>query len=146
MIDIKEWKWESISKKESLTNTKTITCPYCNVHVQAIPNTRIVDVSSGAIKHTIHRCPECFMPVIIGLDGKIIPQSQWLPFEDVKFLPPPIESLYNECRKCYQNECYHSVVMASFMSLTILRQSFEALAGAFASESTSRRALVSAIS
>lgn len=113
MIDIKEWKWEPISKKESLTKTKTITCPYCNFHVRTIPNTRIVDVSSGAIKHTIHRCPECFMPVIIGLDGKIIPQSQWLPFEDVKFLPPPIESLYNECRKCYQNECYHSVVMVA---------------------------------
>lgn len=111
MIDIKEWKWEPISKKNSFT--KTITCPYCNVRVQAISNTRIVDVSSGAIKHTIHRCPECFMPVIIGLNGKIIPQSQWLPFDDVKFLPPSIESLYNECRKCYQNECYHSVVMVA---------------------------------
>lgn len=111
MIEIKEWKWQPISKREAFT--KTITCPYCNVRVQAISNTRIVDVSSGAIKHTIHRCPECFMPVIIGLDGKIIPQSQWLPFEDVKFLPPSIESLYNECRKCYQNECYHSVVMVA---------------------------------
>lgn len=111
MIDIKEWKWQPISKRDSFT--KTITCPYCNVRVQAISNTRIVDVSSGAIKHTIHRCPECFMPVIIGLDGKIIPQSQWLPFEDVKFLPPSIEGLYNECRKCYQNDCYHSVVMVA---------------------------------
>ena len=53
------------------------------------------------------------MPVIIGLDGKIIPQSQLLPFEDVRFLPPSIEKLYNECRKCYLNECYHSVIMVS---------------------------------
>lgn len=53
------------------------------------------------------------MPVIIGLDGKIIPQSQLLPFGDVKFLPPSIEKLYNECRKCFLNECYHSVVMVS---------------------------------
>ena len=53
------------------------------------------------------------MPVIIGLDGKIIPQSQLLPFEDVKYLPPSIEKLYNECRKCFLNECYHSVVMVS---------------------------------
>lgn len=110
-IEIKEWTWESIKKKETIN--KTITCPYCNVRVQAPSNTRIVDVDSGAIKYTIHKCPECFMPVIIGLDGKIIPQSQLLPFEDVRFLPSSIEKLYNECRKCYLNECYHSVIMVS---------------------------------
>lgn len=53
------------------------------------------------------------MPVIIGLDGKIIPQSQLLPYEDVRFLPPNVEKLYNECRKCFLNECYHSVIMVS---------------------------------
>ena len=36
------------------------------------------------------------MPVIIGLDGKIIPQSQLLPYEDVRFLPANVEKLYNE--------------------------------------------------
>lgn len=61
----------------------------------------------------IHKCPECFMPVIIGLDGKIIPQSQLLPYEDVRFLPANVEKLYNECRKCFLNECYHSVIMVS---------------------------------
>lgn len=111
MLQIKEWTWQPIKKKE--LSSKTITCPYCNVRVQAPSNTRIVDVDSGVIKYTIHKCPECFMPVIIGLDGKIIPQSQLLPFEDVRFLPPSIEKLYNECRKCYLNECYHSVIMVS---------------------------------
>ena len=111
MIDIVEWAWESVKKREAIS--KTITCPYCGVRVQAISTTRIVDQSSGAIKYHIHKCPECFMPVIIGLDGKIIPQSQLLPFEDVRFLPPSIEKLYNECRKCYLNECYHSVIMVS---------------------------------
>ena len=111
MLQIKEWTWQPIKKKE--LSSKTITCPYCNVRVHAPSNTRIVDVDSGVIKYTIHKCPECFMPVIIGLDGKIIPQSQLLPFEDVRFLPPSIEKLYNECRKCYLNECYHSVIMVS---------------------------------
>lgn len=115
MIDIVEWAWESVKKKEAFP--KTITCPYCGVRVQAIPTTRIVDQSSGAIKYHIHKCPECFMPVIIGLDGKIIPQSQLLPFEDVRFLPESIENLYNECRKSYQNECYHSVIMVSRLLL-----------------------------
>lgn len=53
------------------------------------------------------------MPIIIGIDGKIIPQSQFLPFEEVHYLPPNIEKLYNECRKCHLNECYHSVIMVS---------------------------------
>ena len=110
-IDIKEWTWEAVKKK--VAPSKTIVCPYCNVTVNAVSNTRIVDVATGAIKYHIHKCPECFMPVIIGLDGKIIPQSQLLPFEDVRFLPASIEKLYNECRKCYLNECYHSVVMVS---------------------------------
>ena len=110
MIEIKEWIWEPVRKKAT---SKTITCPYCNVRVQAISSTRIVDVATGSIQYHIHKCPECFMPVIIGLDGKIIPQSQLLPFEDVRFLPENIEKLYNECRKCFLNECYHSVVMVS---------------------------------
>ena len=110
-IDIKEWTWEAVKKKDA--PRKTIACPYCNVTVKATSNTRIVDVATGAIKYHIHKCPECFMPVIIGLDGKIIPQSQLLPFEDVRFLPASIEKLYNECRKCYLNECYHSVIMVS---------------------------------
>lgn len=111
MIEIKEWTWETVKKKD--ITSKTITCPYCNVKVQALLNTRIVDVSTGTIKYTIHKCTECFMPVIIGLDGRIMPQSQLLPFEDIKFLPSNIEKLYNECRKCYLNRCYHSVIMVS---------------------------------
>lgn len=111
MIDIKEWTWETVKKRE--TTTKTITCPYCNVRVQAASNTRIIDVATGSIKYNIHKCPECFMPVIIGLNGDIIPQSQLLPFEDVRYLPANIEKLYNECRKCFLNECYHSVIMVS---------------------------------
>lgn len=111
MLEIKEWNWVNLKKKD--ISTKTITCPYCNVRVQAESNTRIIDAETGAIKYHIHKCPECFMPVIIGLDGKIIPQSQILPFDDVRYLPASIEKLYIECRKCYLNECYHSVIMVA---------------------------------
>lgn len=111
MLEIKEWDWVNLKKKD--VSTKTITCPYCNVKVQAESNTRIIDAETGAIKYHIHKCPECFMPVIIGLDGKIIPQSQILPFGDVRYLPASIEKLYIECRKCYLNECYHSVIMVA---------------------------------
>lgn len=111
MIEIKEWSWINLKKKD--ISTKTITCPYCNVRVQAESNTRIIDAETGAIKYHIHKCSECFMPVIIGLDGKIIPQSQILPFDDVRYLPASIDRLYVECRKCFLNECYHSVIMVA---------------------------------
>ena len=62
MIEIKEWTWKTIPKKEM--TAKTITCPYCGVRVQASSTTRIVDTATGAIKYQIHKCPECFMQVI----------------------------------------------------------------------------------
>lgn len=45
MIEIKEWTWEPIRKKE--ISATTITCPYCGVRVQANSNTRIVDAAVG---------------------------------------------------------------------------------------------------
>ena len=56
MIEIKEWTWKAIPKKEM--TAKTITCPYCGVRVQAGSTTRIVDTATGAIKYQIHKCPE----------------------------------------------------------------------------------------
>lgn len=111
MLAIKEWKWEKLKVKDR--KEVTLICPYCNVKVRTPSDTRIFDVETGSIKYHIHQCPECFMPIIIGLDGNIIPQSQILPFEDVRYLPQSIEKLYIECRKCYLNDCYHSVIMVS---------------------------------
>ena len=56
MIEIKEWTWEPIRKRDMAS--KTITCPYCGVRVQAGSTTRIVDTATGAIKYQIHKCPE----------------------------------------------------------------------------------------
>jgi len=111
MIAIKEWKWEKVKARER--NEVTLYCPYCATRVRAQSDTRIFDVDSGSIKYHIHKCPECFMPIIIGLDGKVIPQSQVLPFEDVRYLPVRIEKLYAECRKSFGNQCYHSVIMVA---------------------------------
>ncbi len=111
MIEIKEWKWEKVKARER--NEVTLHCPYCATRVRAQSDTRIFDVDSGSIKYHIHKCPECFMPIIIGLDGKVIPQSQVLPFEDVRYLPDRIEKLYNECRKSFGNECFHATIMVA---------------------------------
>lgn len=45
MLEIKEWNWVTLKKKD--ISAKTITCPYCNVKVQAESNTRIIDADSG---------------------------------------------------------------------------------------------------
>lgn len=111
MLAIKEWKWEKVKARER--KEFTLYCPYCATRVRAESDTRIFDPESGSIKYHIHKCPECFMPIIIGLDGNIIPQSQVLPFEDVRYLPVRIEKLYNECRKSYGNECFHATIMVA---------------------------------
>jgi hypothetical protein len=111
VIDIKEWKWEKVKPKEKTEHT--LSCPYCNVKVRATSDTRIFDADTGAIKYHIFKCPECYMPITIGLDGKIIPPSLFLPFEDIPYLPTRIEKMYCECRKCFSNECFYSVIMVA---------------------------------
>lgn len=111
MIAIKEWKWEKVKARER--KEVTLYCPYCATRVRAESDTRIFDADSGSIKYHIHKCPECFMPIIIGLDGNIIPQSQVLLFEDVRYLPSSVEKLYAECRKSFGNQCYYSVIMVA---------------------------------
>ena len=111
MLEFKEWKWEKVKFKERIEHT--LCCPYCNVKVRASSDTRIFDASTGSIKYHIFKCPECCMPITIGLDGKIIPPSQFLPFEDIPFTPAKIEKMYAECRKCYSNECFYAVIMVA---------------------------------
>ena len=111
MLEIKEWKWEKVKTKDKAE--KTICCPYCNVTVRAISDTRIFDVESGAIKYQIFKCPECYMPITIGVDGEIIPPSRFLPFENIKHLPVKIEKLFCECRKCFSLDCYCSSIMVA---------------------------------
>lgn len=111
MIEIKEWTWEKVKPKERAE--KTFCCPYCNVKVRATSDTRIFDADTGAIKYQIFKCPECYMPVTIGMDGEIIPPSQFLPFDDIQFLPTKIEKMYCECRKSFLNDCFYSVIMVA---------------------------------
>lgn len=111
MLVIKEWMWEKPSKRER--KDETFCCPYCNVVVRTTADTRIVDAELGAIRYHIFKCSQCSMPVTIGQDGKIIPPSLFLPFEDIKHLPERIEKMYVECRKSFSTECYYSVIMVA---------------------------------
>lgn len=118
MLEIKEWKWEKVKNKDK--KELTLCCPYCNVRVRTTSDTRIFDVDTGAIKYDIYKCPECYMPITVGITGEIIPPSRFLPFDDVGHLPQKIEKMYNECRKSYANECYCSVVTVARTTLMYL--------------------------
>lgn len=109
MLAIKEWKWEKPKPKKQ----GTFTCPYCNGVVTTFAETRIVDVDKGAIPYHIYKCPQCHMPVTIGIDGQIIPPSLFLPFEPIGHLPLKIKKMYEECGRAFLNECYHSVIIVA---------------------------------
>jgi len=111
MLPVKEWKWERVKVRER--TEKTVCCPYCNVTVRSASDIRIFDIDTGAIKYHIFKCPECYMPIIIGVDGEIIPPSRFLPFSDIQHLPIKIEKMYYECRKSFSIECFYSSVMVA---------------------------------
>ena len=127
MLEIKEWKWERVKNKDK--SEQKLSCPYCNVTVRASADTRIFDMDTGAIKYTIFKCPECYMPITMGITGEMIPSSRFLPFDDVEHLPQKIEKMYHECRKSYANECYCSVVTVARTTLMHLAVNLGATSG-----------------
>jgi hypothetical protein len=58
------------------------------------------------------------MSVIIGLDAKIIPPSQVLPFPAVTHLPEKIEKVYCEYRKVFFKDCFYVMLMVARTLLT----------------------------
>lgn len=111
MLEVKEWKWEKVKARDK--KETSLFCPYCNTKVRVDSDTRMVDTETGVIKYHICRCPECYMPITVGLDGRIIPPPLFLPFSDVQHLPVKIEKLYYECRKSFSDECYYSAILVA---------------------------------
>ena len=108
---IDERQWEKLKVRDRID--KAFICPYCNVRVRATSDARISDGQTGLILYHIFKCPQCHMPVTISREGIVIPPTQFLPFEDIHFLPNQIGKMYKECRKAFQCECYYSVVMVA---------------------------------
>ena len=108
-FEINERKSEKLTGRQR--SSKTFCCPYCGVHASALAESRIVVPDTGAILYHVFTCPTCQMPVSIGQNGKVLPPSQVLEFEDVQCLPDTIATLYNECRLCYTHESYYATVL-----------------------------------
>lgn len=108
-FEINERKSEKLTGRQRVN--KTFCCPYCGVHASASTESRIIVPDTGAILYHVVSCPRCQMPVSIGQNGKVLPPSQVLAFDDVQCLPDTIATLYNECRQCYTQGSYYATVL-----------------------------------
>jgi hypothetical protein len=88
-------------------------CGYCNNTIAPDTGFRIcsTDVYSKQTDEAyIYKCPLCNNPSFYYIkDHETVPGSSF--GREVKGLPENIQTLYNECRICYTNQCYTSSQM-----------------------------------
>ncbi len=86
----------------------TLTCGYCGRTVA--PNIGFTILPNEAYEVFVYECPCCHNPIIYNTISKQSYPGE--PFgRDVKNLPENIQTLYDECRTCYANQCYTSSQM-----------------------------------
>ncbi len=88
-------------------------CGYCKNTIAPDTGYRIGYANSHTFiedKAYIYKCPFCNNPSFYFLkDNETVPGSSF--GREVKGLPENIQTLYNECRICYTNQCYTSSQM-----------------------------------
>ena len=91
--------------------SQLITCGYCGRDV-APHIGYIINYTDRSTKRAgyIYQCPHCKNPIFYFLEtGETVPGPNY--GREIKNLPENIQSLYNECRTCYANQCYTSAQM-----------------------------------
>ena len=89
-----------------------ITCGYCGQNIAPhIGYCLYADTINGKKDMGyVYQCPLCKNPIIFFIDTKeTIPGAPY--GREIKNLPDNIQTLYNECRTCYANQCYTSAQM-----------------------------------
>ncbi len=89
-----------------------IICGYCGQNIAPhIGYWLYADtISSKKDMGYVYQCPLCKNPIIFFIDTKeTIPGAPY--GREIKNLPDNIQTLYNECRTCYANQCYTSAQM-----------------------------------
>lgn len=88
-----------------------ITCGYCGRDI-APHIGYIINYTDKSIKRAgyIYQCPHCKNPIFYFIGtGETVPGAIY--GREIKNLPENIQTLYNECRTCYANQCYTSAQM-----------------------------------
>lgn len=88
-----------------------VTCGYCGQNVAPNVGYTLLYVDG---KHRdagyIYQCPHCKNPIFYMVEtGETVPGAIY--GREIKDLPENIQTLYNECRTCYANQCYTSAQM-----------------------------------
>lgn len=86
-----------------------ITCGYCGQNIAPHIGYYLYADTIGDKKDMgyVYQCPLCKNPIIFFIDTKeTIPGAPY--GRESKNLPDNIQTLYNECRTCYANQCYTS--------------------------------------
>lgn len=104
----KKWKWEKTKAVDR--QPEVLDCPFCSIRILTLPFNSLLNTELGVYRCHVHHCVECGMPLVLGINKKIIQLPQTLPLNDVQALPEKIESLYIECRKTLANQCFLSSI------------------------------------
>jgi len=89
-----------------------VVCGYCGESVAPNIGYKITYYNSSGVRTAaiIYKCPLCKNPIIYFNDyNETIPGAKY--GREIKNLPANIETLYDECRTCYANQCYTSSQM-----------------------------------
>lgn len=80
------------------------TCGWCGNVVASVVGYRI----ERAVEPRIQICPNCLNPTLFRGDAQVPGVS---PGEEVAHLPPDVDALYKEARKCCAASCYTASVL-----------------------------------
>ncbi len=101
--------YEHIGQQESTS----LKCGYCGMMVAPNRGYRIyAKYHAGGEKLVgyVYVCPNCKNPIFYFCgSGETVPGAMY--GREIKNLPESIQTLYNECRTCYANQCYTSAQM-----------------------------------
>jgi hypothetical protein len=93
----------------SETKGNSYTCGYCGL--KSGPSRYYYCDGKPHRFGSIYICPNCNRPTFISYDGKEQVPGPILG-EEIEYLPPSIEELYNEARKCITVNAYTSSVLS----------------------------------
>jgi hypothetical protein len=104
---------------KAIEETVSCICGHCshNVAMQIFSSTSyLINIQGFGTKleyeYKIGWCSLCGKPSLYNVkSNKWLPQSK--PYDDVKFLPPDIQSLYDEIRNSYATSAFSCSIMAS---------------------------------
>ena len=100
------------SNSLSIIPSQPIICGYCGQNIAPHIGYRLYADTINSKKDVgyVYQCPLCKNPILFFIDTEeTIPGAPY--GREIKNLPDNIQTLYNECRTCYANQCYTSSQM-----------------------------------